>query len=194
MKTRRTLLQRLPAIVALPLLLSRPRAEVYAATAGNMPKAPGPAEPVGYRVPTFSLVYECDVTLQGALDVGKLPEGFRRVIPITGGTFRGPAMAGTVVPGGADWNLQRSDGAGSVEAAYYLRTDDGVLIRIVNRGVGGASVPAAMAGELFFMFTTPEFQAPEGKYDWLNRSTFVGTLGARQGRKDAVLIRVFQVV
>jgi hypothetical protein len=44
------------------------------------------------------------------------------------------------------------------------------------------------------MFTHPEFEAPAGKYDWMNRAMFVGTLGARREVRNAVLIRVFQVV
>lgn len=77
-----------------------------------------------------------------------------------------------------------------------MKTDDGVLIRIVNKGVGGGGPPAAASAssESFFMFTHPEFEAPAGKYDWLNRSMFVGTLGARRDTHNAVLIRVFQIV
>ena len=44
------------------------------------------------------------------------------------------------------------------------------------------------------MFTTPSFEAPVGKYDWMNRSVFVATLGARKDVRNAVLIRVFRVV
>jgi hypothetical protein len=148
------------------------------------------------RVPKCELLYECDATLSPAVELGKTVEGQRRIIPITGGTFLGPRIRGEVVSGGWDWNLSRSDGAGTVEAAYYLKTDDGVLIRIVNRGVGGGGPPStdAATGERFFMFTHPSFEAPVGRYDWLNRAMFVGTLGAREDARNAVLIRVFQLV
>jgi Protein of unknown function (DUF3237) len=118
----------------------------------------------------------------------------RRIIPITGGSFEGPDMRGQVLGYGADWNLSRRDGASSVEAAYYLRTDDGIVIRIVNTGVGaGPPRRDAVSGERFFMFTHPEFEAPEGKYDWMNRSMFVGTLGARADAANSVLLRVFKL-
>jgi Protein of unknown function (DUF3237) len=150
----------------------------------------------GVRVPKFELLYECDATLLPAVEMGKTVEGQRRIIPITGGTIKGPQIRGELVSGGWDWNLSRNDGASSVEAAYYMKTDDGVLIRIVNRGVGGGGPPVTDAanGERFFMFTQPSFEAPVGKYDWLNRSMFVGTLGARKDAKNAVLIRVFRLV
>jgi hypothetical protein len=161
------------------------------------PAAPtGVRLPDGARVPQFEFVYECEATLSPAEEMGKTVEGQRRIIPITGGSVRGPKIRAQLLSGGWDWNLSRNDGAGSVDAAYYMRTDDGVLIRIVNKGVGGGAPPAAPspAGESFFMFTHPEFEAPAGKYDWLNRSMFVGTLGARKGARNAVLIRVFQIV
>lgn len=150
----------------------------------------------GFRVPSLDLLYECDVTLQAAQEFGKTVEGQRRIIPITGGTFRGPKVRGEVVSGGWDWNLTRSDGAGTVEAAYYLKTDDGTLIRVFNKGVSSGGPPStdAASGEAFFMFTHPSFEAPVGKYDWLNKLMCVGTLGARKGVRNAVLIRVFQLV
>lgn len=150
--------------------------------------------PAGAKVPAFTLLYECTVTLGRTLDFGQTLEGRRRVIPISGGTFRGPKMRGTVVREGADWNLSRNDGAGSADAAYYLRTDDRVLIRIVNQGVGrppAASDPAAE--ERFLMYTHASFEAPTGKYDWLNRGMFFGTLSIRRDLKNAVLIRVFEL-
>jgi hypothetical protein len=154
------------------------------------------ASPDGYRIPKLELLYECDASLQPAQEFGKTVEGQRRIIPITGGTFRGPKVRGEVVSGGWDWNLSRSDGASTIEAAYYLKTDDGTLIRVVNVGVSSGEPPAmdAATGESFFMFTHPSFEAPVGKYDWLNRTTCVATLGARKNAKNAVLIRVFRLV
>jgi hypothetical protein len=152
--------------------------------------------PPGIRVPMFELLYECDATLSLAVEMGKTVEGQRRIIPITGGSVRGPRIRGELVSGGYDWNLSRSDGAGTVEAAYYIKTDDGVLIRIVNKGVSAGGPPSTddSSGEMFFMFTHPSFEAPAGKYDWINRAMFVGTLGARKNARNAVLIRVFQLV
>ena len=63
-----------------------------------------------------------------AADVGELtsmgggPLGERRVVAITGGTFEGPALKGSIVPGGADWQIARADGVLDIDARYALRT------------------------------------------------------------------------
>lgn len=145
------------------------------------------------RIPRCELLYQCDATLADAMAFGETDEGTRRVIPITGGKFSGPRLSGEVLPGGADWNLSRNDGADVVDASYYLRTHDGVLLRITNRGVGKIQAGQSSGNESFLMFTTPSFQAPKGKYEWLNSSVFIGTLAMRKDARNAVTIRVFQM-
>lgn len=50
------------------------------------------------------------VNIEKELEVGEHPEGFLRVIPITGGTFTGKMFNGKILPGGADWNTQNKTG------------------------------------------------------------------------------------
>ncbi|WP_236618002.1 DUF3237 family protein [Rhodopirellula europaea] len=140
-------------------------------------------EPTDY--PALEFVYTADIKIGEALDFGEVAAGKRRIIPIVGGKFRGPDIQGVVVPGGVDWNLSRSDGATEADATYFLRTDDGVLIRVSNFGVGAP--PSGLR------FTTPRFVAPVGKYDWLNQSTFVGTLDVDWNRESPIRLRVFRV-
>lgn len=137
------------------------------------------------ELPKLEYVYTAYVDVGPHVDVGEVADGHRRMIPITGGTFTGPLLRGELIPGGADWNLSRSDGATVAEATYYLRTDDDVVIRITNTGVGGP--PQGLR------FTTPRFEAPKGKYGWLNQSTFVGTLDVDWNRERPIRIRVFRV-
>src|SRR5690349_8779087 len=85
--------------------------------------------------PGLELVMTLRVQIAPALNVGEVGVGYRRVIPITGGSFVGPAVRGDVLPGGADWNLTRPDGAVEIWARYTLRTDDGVLIGVTNAGL-----------------------------------------------------------
>jgi hypothetical protein len=94
-----------------------------------------------------------------------------------------------VLPGAADWNLRRNDGTTVVSASYFMRTDDGIIIKIVNQGVNpSAAAPAGGRPH----FTIPCFEAPKGRYEWLNQAVFVGTLAAAD--PGTVRIRVFKVV
>jgi hypothetical protein len=114
--------------------------------------------------------------------IGATPAGFRRVVPIVGGTFEGPYMRGTIA-GGADWQYHRPDGAMVVSARYLLTTDDATLIQIDNAGIrhGPPEVIQRLAdGESvdprhYYFRTRPEFAAPNGRYEWLNTHVFVAT-------------------
>ena len=45
------------------------------------------------------------------------------------------------------------------------------------------------------MRTQPRFEAPIGKYDWLNRAAFIGTLDmARDAGGPAVRIRFYKAI
>ena len=79
-------------------------------------------------IPALEFIFAAHVTVDPALDLGDVGKGRRRIVPITGGDFSGPQMRGQVLPGGADWQVLRSDGTAELEARYTLRTDDGVLI------------------------------------------------------------------
>jgi hypothetical protein len=141
--------------------------------------------------PRLEFAFEEIVTLGQAIPVGETPLGRRNIVPITGGTFSGPGIEGTIIAGGWDWQLIRSDGCTEIEADYMIRTDDGVVINVVN--VGALCPPEA--GAMTPAKTHPRFEAPKGKYDWLNRSAFIGTLEiAPGGRGPAVRIRFYKAV
>jgi len=136
--------------------------------------------------PTLEFAFQELVTLGAAITPGKTGRGSRNIIPITGGTFEGPGIRGTILPGGWDWQLQRADGCGEVEADYFLKTDDGVVINILNRG---AICPPA-PGKPFVVRTHPVFEAPIGKYDWLNKSAFIGTLEPTKAPDGAPAVKI----
>lgn len=140
--------------------------------------------------PALEYVFTETVSLGKVVSVGKTARGERRIIPITGGHFEGPNIKGEVMPGGWDWQLTRPDGCTDVKADYFLKTDDGVIINVVNTGeicAGEKGAPAAVR-------THPVFEPPLGKYEWLGREAFVGTLGmAPASAGPAVLIRFYRV-
>lgn len=142
---------------------------------------------------------EARVTIAPALEIGETAKGRNRVIPITGGTFEGPRLKGSILPGGADWQLIRSDGVAEVVARYTLKTDDGALISVVNRGYrhGPAEIieklyrGESVDPESYYFRTTPTFEVAAEKYTWLNRHIFIG-VGQRE--PDQVIIKYYQVL
>ena len=138
--------------------------------------------------PGTELVMELFVTISAAMTVGPSDHGLRRIVPITGGYFMGSGIKGEVLPGGADWQLGRADGVAEVNALYSIKTDDGAVIVVENQGI----IAPANAG-VGYARTNPRFHAPTGKYDWLNRILFVGTMTPAT-ENGAVVIRVFKVL
>ena len=143
-------------------------------------------------------LFKVEITLAPPQELGDTPQGRRRIINITGGSFRGERLSGRVLPGGADWQVIRSDGVADLDARYTLETQDGALIYVRNRGLrhGPAEVLSKLAaGEkvdpsLYYMRTTPSFETGDARYAWLNRLVCVAT-GAR--RAAAVELEVFEI-
>jgi len=134
------------------------------------------AETVQVEMPTLEHVMTVRATIEASIEMGKTPGGQRRVIPIAGGAFEGAGLKGVVMPGGEDWQLVRDDGVTMLDANYWLRTEDGTIIRVHN-AVLTSQQPASGGGKpTNYARSTVRFEAPLGKYDWLNKAIFVGTL------------------
>jgi hypothetical protein len=146
---------------------------------------------VRFEAPALEHVMTVHAAIAAPLIMGNTPHGQRRVIPISGGTFEGRDMQGTIMPGGEDWQLVREDGVTELDARYWLLTDDAVVIRVHNR----ALLAPAVVGARPTVRSTVQFEAPLGKYDWLNKSVFVGTLALDRARQPAmVTLRFFRVI
>ena len=138
--------------------------------------------------PTLTPVMAGKVEIGAPRSLGTSPVGKRREIPITGGTFEGPGIVATVLPGGSDWQLERADGGLEVVAEYTLETDDGVFIKVLNEGISFRASETRPR----YTLTSPRFVAPEGKYQWLNEAIFVGTLRVSKETPPRILIDVFR--
>lgn len=182
--TRRRLLGAAGALTFLPA-----KASTAAAAAAPAPAVASQGETQPLRT---EFVLEIRAEIAPTVSIGPSAYGTRRLIPITGGTFEGPRLRGVVVAGGADWQLERPDGVTSLEAKYTLKAGDGTLVSITNRGLIVPPMPGAAA--VSYIRTVPEFEAPIGAHDWLNKAVFVGSLDASQFRQGRVLIRVFRVI
>ena len=128
------------------------------------------------------LLFEMQVELGEFQQVGATPRGDRLIAPLKGGTFAGPKLKGTVLPGGADWLLTRLDGVRELDVRLTLRTDDGQLIYMASRGINTITpeiIQRLMRGEPvdpseYYMRTTPVFETGAEQYGWLNRIVAVG--------------------
>ena len=148
--------------------------------------------------PALTFVFEITITLGTPIEMGTMPEGRRRFIPITGGTVKGPKLQGVVLPGGGDWQTIGPDGTTEIHARYAMQASDGTVVEIDNPGVRVASpsiIARLTAGEdldpaLYYFRTTPNFSLVAGKHDWLRQRVFVA-VGAR--RPAAVEVKIYEV-
>jgi hypothetical protein len=141
------------------------------------------------EAPQLRFVFEEQVTLAANVPVGETPIGKRNIVPITGGSFEGAGLKGKIMPGGWDWQLVHPSGCFELHADYMIQTGDGVIIHVVNQGM---TCPNA-SGKQDALFTTPVFEAPKGKYDWLNGGVYLGTVeGMTIDGKPGVRIRFYK--
>ncbi|KAF4428823.1 hypothetical protein FACUT_9280 [Fusarium acutatum] len=117
--------------------------------------------------PSYEYLYTVNATLGERWPIGDYGQGSRVVISITGGTFKGPKLSGTVTNLGADWGLTDTKGVFFPDTRYNLRTHDGVDIYIQTSG------PTQPDGRTLLRGV---FQAAHPDYEWLNYVLAVGVL------------------
>ena len=137
----------------------------------------------------LKLAMRLAVTLGPDEAMGEAYDGHRLNYPITGGRFVGCGMAGEVIGSGADISHLRSDGIARIDALYRIRTDDGTIIIVHNSGLYEDD-SFSLSGRNYLV-TRPVFTAPKGRYDWLNRSVFIGTVDDIDG---GVLVSCYEVI
>jgi hypothetical protein len=133
------------------------------------------------------------------LDGGNVPQGRRRIVPLIGGTFTGPELNGTLLPGAsADWQIILPDGTALGDIRFTLRTDRGDVLYVRSQGVrhGSAEVLARLGrGEevdaIEYVFrTSTQIETAAADLDWLNRGVFISVGGRQPG---AVIYEIYLV-
>jgi hypothetical protein len=79
------------------------------AVLSGQPQAPA------LQPPKLTLAMTLRVEVGPPMELGEVPRGRRRIIPILGGTFEGPNIRRKVLPGGADWQIVRADGLAELD-------------------------------------------------------------------------------
>jgi hypothetical protein len=123
----------------------------------------------------------------------------RRIGVITGGSFDGERLSGTVMDGGSDWQTLKADGSVMLDVRLILRTSDDAAIAMTYRGVRHGA-PAVIArvdrgemvdpSEIYFR-SIVQFETAAPQYDWLNHLVAVGV---GQRRTDGPVYSVFEVL
>lgn len=138
--------------------------------------------------PQMEFALQLKVTLGDAYSCGETQHGRRTIIPITGGTFEGPHIKGTIINGGADYQIANTAiNRTELEAIYCIKTDDGIIIHVRNRGIISNGKDAE-GNPTFYFKAAPQFEAPaDSKYAWLNNALFVCSPDFTQQFKGIVL-------
>ena len=143
-------------------------------------------------------IFTIHAELAPMLHFGRTPYGERRVIGILGGMVRGPKLSGRVLPGGADWQIVRGDGAADIQARYTIESEAGARILVSSDGLrhGPPAVMERLArGDnvdpaLYYFRTVMRFETADPSVDWLNR---ILALARGQREANAVRLDVYEV-
>ena len=126
----------------------------------------GLAQPASAQTAASEL--ETEFILELLLDTDpQIDAGHTNIAPVTGGTFGGPSIRGTVRPGGADWITQVA-GHSSLDVRITMEPDGGDLIYMTYTGV------IARGDNGLYWRVRPIFSTASEEYDWLNHTVFIG--------------------
>lgn len=131
------------------------------------------------------------------IQIGATPAGLRRIAPVTGGTFEGERVRGTVM-GGADWVINRPDGVMAIDVRLTLTTDDSAAIYLSYQGRFLATAEAmtrfSRGGQLtpdeYSVAITAKFECGHERYRWLNNVIAVGT---GEQKSDGAIYTLFEI-
>ena len=136
--------------------------------------------------PQLEFALQLKVSIGEPYGIDNTQHGRRTVVPITGGTFEGPRLKGTIINGGADYQLN-AEKRTELEAIYCIRTDDGINIHVRNKGIIYNGLDAE-GKPTFYFRAAPTFEAPaDSKYGWLNNALFVCTPQWEDGCQGIIL-------
>jgi len=156
------------------------------------PNDPTSPRPDSFQLPDPRLtpVYRLEATLGEPVDLGATTQGHRRIVPLTGGRFTGPAINGKLLPGAsADWQTVLPDGTALGDIRYTLQTDGGDVLYVQSRGArhGSPDVLDRLArGEdvdpsEYTFRTSTQIETSAAELEWLNKGVFTSVGGRQAG-------------
>ena len=148
--------------------------------------------------PELAFFADISARVGPAHEVGRTPQGNRRIIPILAGEVQGDGWKARLLPGGADFQMIVSATMAHLDARYVMETDAGDLIFVKNQAIRAASAEAmarlikgeAVDPAAVYFRCVPSFETSSPSLSWINERLFIGT-GLR--RPDDVQISCFLV-
>jgi hypothetical protein len=122
--------------------------------------------------------------------VGVMPDSLRINWHVIEGTFVGPGVEATILPGATDWSRIRKDGVGTVNVQATLETRTGARIYARYGGLfdlGPDGYARALRDDfdpLPPVVVTPVYTTADPQFEWLNRAQCIGV-----GRIDMSVLR-----
>jgi Protein of unknown function (DUF3237) len=136
--------------------------------------------------PSLHWLMTLEVAVGPRRPLGGWQAGERFMVDILGGHGQGHGFSARVLPGGADRQWLRPDGAKELQAVYEVVLDDSTILSVHNEALlADGHQPARQ---------TPcraRITAPTGPWDWLNRRLVVGEVTSLRPQAEAVQVRFF---
>jgi hypothetical protein len=131
-----------------------------------------------------SLIFEIEIPLDRAAEIGLTQYGMRRVAVGLEGSVTGAKFSGTVRPGALDFELTLANETIEIEQALVLQAADGSYIYARNAGTGRDARDVRIV---------MDFEAPnESAHAWLNSGKFVARRQLNAAA-NALSLRVYDV-
>jgi hypothetical protein len=157
--------------------------------------------------PVLEHIADLTVLVAAPVEAGNVSglnsHGKRRIIPITGGSIKGPLLNGKVLPGGADFQLIVSNTSSNLDARYIIELSGpdfaGEHVYVQNRALRRGSAEdiaklvrnEAVDPAAIYFRGVPTFEVSSPALGWLTESIFF-TTGARF--PDRVEMSLYRVV
>ena len=155
-------------------------------TAATPPDARSVSRPVEGDKLQSEFLFDLNLEVGTPQNLGSAGGG-RLIVPVSGGTFAGHGLKGTIVAPGGDWIVQRPDGSRVLDVRILLQTDDGQKIYMSWRGIAYAPP----GGGALFARIVPLFETAAPKYAWLNNVVAVGVYRPDLGK---IAYRVYRIL
>lgn len=148
--------------------------------------------------PELEYLTHLEILVGTPVEVGQTHAGLRRMIPILGGSATGPGLTGTILPGGADFQVLRSETVTDLDARYVIESDTGERVFVTNLAyrTGSAEDVAALVrgeqvpAERIYFRCAPRFEVSGAELSWLESTVVIGS-GRRE--PDRVVIDLWSV-